>query len=451
MSLSGLRCGKNVIQFIFPIKVLDENSLDDLMSSEVKGTDYMSEEFACELSGKLINDGDFKEYLIQEIKEILFPEGPDESGGMRIWRCSLNEEVAVKRAKEDAEPEIIEVTSFEIYHWKDMSYNLQSDNNGFLVVRLNYLSECSMEKWLSFLEVIRYKEHKYYMPVIYECFINDKTTGQSFISWLEEKMKVLLGEAIEFMVGKKDYPFTHALVSTPGAVPDDPAVLVQDVFQIMHLDGSNKRCGTSTQFKNRMCLERTYDRWGSAEGAATYYTCLDYASMAVHFGDEFTDNLIVTMCRHYLLILIIMMYYKNCLLDIIKGYGKIQQDTDIRKSGAKTLKRYYSLNEHYFFGQVTVALQGNELWGFYLKNLGIDSLYQNVREDMKELYQRLIEHESRRQNVLIMALASITLITGFFGMNVFPGVDQAPWLIRALGLAFLMAVVFIFIYWKNNK
>ncbi|HDR7509383.1 TPA: hypothetical protein QCX55_002186 [Bacillus toyonensis] len=205
-----------------------------------------------------------------------------------------------------------------------------------------------------------------------------------------------------------------------------------ELRQIISIDEFEGESGEEDGFLDSFSKNHMYTRWAPK----TYYTSIDYGSVTIAHADKgcyrntavkeysFSDLLYQHHTRHYLFLIILQYYYRDQLQEILVQYSNLTKFTD-KKEAKRVLDSYYNLNQHFFFDRITNEIQGMELWNFYQKIMGIKELHASVREDMKELNQRIIETIGERQNDDIQTLTVIAALTGMFGMNlIIPRADD---------------------------
>lgn len=215
--------------------------------------------------------------------------------------------------------------------------------------------------------------------------------------------------------------YVHAFVQSDMASKEWTETELQ---QVLYIDDSEADSGKENQFIESFFKEHVYTRWAPN----TYYTSIDYGSVTITNTDNycyntsnvkkysFSDVLYQHHTRHYLFLILLQYYYRDQLQELLVQYSNLTEFTK-KEEAQKVLDSYYNLNQHFFFDRITNEIQGMEMWNFYQKIMGIKELHASVREDMKELNQRIIESIGDRQNNDIQTLTVIAAVTGMFGMN----------------------------------
>jgi len=349
------------------------------------------------------------------------------------------------------------------FEWIASEIYAFSDDCAFLVVRVCLLENVEVVKesngfqtkihkqpvqplsvWAKFVNRVRQNYSKYSsQPRLTICSQNQTHTSDIFFKKMLENIP--LGEKIcvsnleaSTIDGNKRIEedsyrieanaFTHAFVQTDLTEDLD----TDELFQLLSIDDDKYESGGTKQFRESFIQDRLYDRWTSVK---TYYTAVDYGAVTISHKDQnsytysempekkigYPDLLYQHHCRQYLIFIILQLYYREELQEIMGRYARIPNlDKSKNKEHARAvLEAYYTLNQFFFFDRITHEIQGLELWSFYQKVLKTKELYQAVQQDMNELNQRLIERVSEKQDKRLGMLTILAAITGMFGMNLF--------------------------------
>lgn len=199
-----------------------------------------------------------------------------------------------------------------------------------------------------------------------------------------------------------------------------------EMFALLSIDDMEKSASDDV-FIREFLNSRIYTRWAPN----SVYTGIDYGLMTVvktskvyyrnaeDTDSEFADLLYQHHCRHYLVLILLQLYYRDELQELIGRYARLKKITSLQGKHVADdlLTTYYHLNQHFFFDRITNEVQGTELWSFYQRVLGIKELYAAVQRDMQELNQRLIQAANEEQTKKINRLTLVAGFAGILGMN----------------------------------
>lgn len=366
----------------------------------------------------------------------------------------------------------------KIYQFEWLATELyEFRQEAFLVVRLSLDNEFltkegtknrnTVQDWIRFVELIRMNHKKY--DTQSQLIVNELAENKSkandkriFFEYVQDLFKLdeYLGlfeianrdvESIKDSKAKEEAykirepnAFVHGYVeqdlrdsmNLQSRVDGDPRYLaeinywdIEEIYQILSVDPFPGDSGGTIEFQRRFVEEHTYTRWGNY---GTVYTGIDYGIITLVTNKEeklptFNQTILYqNEIRLYLLMILMQLYYREEVQDIM---GEIARLGDFSGNGIKdsrnargVLNKYYNLNQYYYFDRLTNEIQGIELWEFYQKVLRTKTLFKTIQEDIRELNQRLIEFENRKQSKQIIYLTIIAGFTGLMGMNLL--IDQ---------------------------
>ncbi|WP_445613472.1 hypothetical protein [Geobacillus sp. YF-1] len=223
----------------------------------------------------------------------------------------------------------------------------------------------------------------------------------------------------------------------------------KELYTLLSVDDEEGESGGTDSFIESFVRDHTYKRWSNEQ---TFYTAIDYAAITVlnsshspfyegkgEKGDFVGDILYQHHCNHYLILVLLQLYYREELQEILGRFSRLKafdkDDREIEKARS-VIDEYYNLNQYFIFDRLTNEIQGLELWKFYQQMFGTNVLYGSVKQDMQELNQRLIEYENKNQSAELKLLTVLAGLTGLFGMNRIIAVDsedqQLSWLAKKI-------------------
>ncbi len=195
-------------------------------------------------------------------------------------------------------------------------------------------------------------------------------------------------------------------------------------------------------FEQRYC----YDRFWSDAGAApnTRYLCNGHALIVV--GDEQSeyyrcgDRGVLAQFRHqHFLLFLIAHFQKAALLMFSDQLVEALRRLDIRDAqsvkGFKrairgSFERFLRFTHRYWFHEISEQAQVRALSHLCTRHLGLDPLYEEVRERIADMNTYLDADSLRRQANTVVRLTVVTMFgligtitTGFLGMNLLAEAD----------------------------
>ncbi|MED3660542.1 hypothetical protein [Ureibacillus terrenus] len=356
------------------------------------------------------------------------------------------------------------------FQWLATEIYVFNEDYAFLVVRLSLLENVSVDKndiesslrqpypqpvqslniWMKFANRVRQNYKKYATQPklqITHAFNEEKqevmkVEESSFFNYLEKHYKDLFAKYAISNVdlngqGELELPqriepnaFLYAFVQTDSTEP----LTNNELNQLIHIDDYDGESGSTPEFIDEFVNRHLYKRWISY---GTYTTAIDYGSITISqnrsfvysfrksdlYKQSFPNLLIQHYSRIYLLFIVLLLYYREQLQDLLGRYALLGEEF-LEESAKDILKDYYKLNQIYFFRWISQEIQGIEMWKFLYEIFGIEELYQSVVHDMQELNQRLIEKHTKKQeqeqqvqSKEIRTLTILAAFTGLLGIN----------------------------------
>jgi len=211
-------------------------------------------------------------------------------------------------------------------------------------------------------------------------------------------------------------------------------------YKFIFVDGKTMGCA-SEQTKRELIKENTYYRWAEW---GTLYGVTRYSLMCLTNSGNIPYNVI----RHhietmYYQIAVILLAQRASILrfsaDVARISGKIEafsradgntDDPERFREIADEVKMLHSVYIRFinrlWFTEVTPQEQGIELYDMALKAMDLEKQMNELRHEIKELYEFVdMNYEKIRNkslnllNVLAFLFMPATLITGFWGMNLY--------------------------------
>lgn len=196
------------------------------------------------------------------------------------------------------------------------------------------------------------------------------------------------------------------------------------------------------EFESRYCYDRF---WTDTEaGPNTRFLCAGRAFLVV--GDAHADYFhnkargILAQFRHqYVLLFLIAHFHRASLLVFSNRIADAVHDLDIREpqSISRFRRRIYAgfeaflrFTHRYWYHELSERSHIQALYRLCSKHLSNDSLYQEVKEDLRDMSQYLDSNTQRQQSTTIVRLTVVTtfsmigtVTTGLLGMNLLAEAD----------------------------
>ena len=199
------------------------------------------------------------------------------------------------------------------------------------------------------------------------------------------------------------------------------------------------------RFENDHCYDRHHGIRVDRSWAGARFMSSGHALVVTGPAENkfFTDALHggLGMFRHqHFLLFLIAHFHKAALLmfsDRLAGavgrldVGNPQAMLAFRKETRQVHEVFLRFTHRYWFHEVSNNEQARDLFDLCRRHLGLDRLYQDVRQEGRDMSEYLENDAMRRQNESMMRLTVVTtfgligtVATGFLGMNLFSHSDQ---------------------------
>jgi hypothetical protein len=207
-------------------------------------------------------------------------------------------------------------------------------------------------------------------------------------------------------------------------------------------------------FEAQYCYDRYWNGEDAASGMNTRYTmCGPQFAMITKHGDACRD--LVQNFRHqFFQIGVITNFHKAALLDLSNRFsiaverlrvGDYDNVRVFKASVREALERFLRFNHRYWFHEISNQVLAADIYKRWSHQLGSEALYQDVREEARDINEYLDADRTRRSSDNVQRLTVVSacgmvgmVATGFLGMNIFSHADLGPW--EKLGV-FLMVFV----------
>jgi CorA-like Mg2+ transporter protein len=241
---------------------------------------------------------------------------------------------------------------------------------------------------------------------------------------------------------------------------DDPTALSRgDMTRIAFAAkwGDSETLPYATKFLHDFEAEYCYDRyWSPEENQDNMLT--RYFFCGVSFSMITKVNRNTTLLRQYrhqfYQIGLIANFNKAALLSLSNRFSRAVERLNVRdyesvkqfkKHVRETLEVFLRFNHRYWFHEISNQVQASDFFKRWSHQLGSDALYQEVREEARDINEYLDADRTRKQTDNAMRLTVVsscgmvgTVVTGFLGMNLYSHSD-----LPAIYKMLIFMVVFI--------
>jgi hypothetical protein len=214
------------------------------------------------------------------------------------------------------------------------------------------------------------------------------------------------------------------------------------------------------EFNQRYCQDRYWT--GNASGPNTRFICTGSALTLVGDASQafFMDGErgVLAQFRHqYFLIFLIAHLHRATLLifsDVMVGAVNalnIRDDVSVRQFKRRiraNFETFLRFNHRYWFHELSERAHLQDTFRLCSNHLRNDALYDEVRDEIREMSQYLDSDSQRRQSNTVIRLTVITILgliatvtTGYFGMNIIAFGDAPP--LQRLFHGLLATTVFV--------
>jgi hypothetical protein len=215
------------------------------------------------------------------------------------------------------------------------------------------------------------------------------------------------------------------------------------------------------KFENKFCYDRYFRQSCPIEWPESrYMTCGHTLVVTGSADDDFFVNLdhgCLNSFRHEnFLLFLIAHFHKASLLMFSDRLAKAVSRLNTAETAAvrsfrvetrQALETFLRFTHRYWFHVISNQVHVHDLFALCRKHLEVDRLYDDVREELKEMSEFLENEAMRRQNETMTRLTVVTtfgliatIATGFLGMNLFDWTAESSHWRAAIFVAVLTAV-----------
>jgi CorA-like Mg2+ transporter protein len=220
-------------------------------------------------------------------------------------------------------------------------------------------------------------------------------------------------------------------------------------------------------FENKYCYDRYHEKRAANDWPGTRFMSCGHSFVVTgdagnaFFVDAEQGFLNAFRHQHFLLFLIAhfhkaaLLMFSDRLAEAVNrlDVGDPQAVQDFRASTRHALETFLRFTHRYWFHAVSNQDQARDLFVLCRRHLGLDELYEDIRQEVQEMSQYLENEATRRQNDSIVRLTVVTafgligtVATGFLGMNLFDHTTFDPLTKLAIFLAVFVPTMLLTFY-----
>ncbi len=222
----------------------------------------------------------------------------------------------------------------------------------------------------------------------------------------------------------------------------------------------------SADFLRGFEAQHCYDRYWDASGVdpnmctRTFFCGLSAAMITQH--GAMNETLRRQFRHQYYQIALIAHFHKAALLLMSNRFSGAVERLNVRdfesvkqfkRHVRETLEVFLRFNHRYWFHEISNQVQASDFFKRLGHQLGSDDIYDEVREEARDINEYLDAERARKQTDNAMRLTVVsacgmvgTIVTGFLGMNLFAHADLAMWMKALIFFAVVVPTVALSIY-----
>ncbi len=195
-------------------------------------------------------------------------------------------------------------------------------------------------------------------------------------------------------------------------------------------------------FESTYCYDRYWDPEDASSDMRTrYFFCGVGFAMITKTGQQ--AQLAGQFRHQFYQIGLIANFNKAALLSLSNRFSRAVERLNVRnfesvkqfkKHVRETLEVFLRFNHRYWFHEISNQVQASDFFQRWSHQLGSDALYNEVREEARDINEYLDADRMRKQTDNAMRLTVVsscgmvgTVVTGFLGMNIYAMADYTTW------------------------
>ena len=233
-------------------------------------------------------------------------------------------------------------------------------------------------------------------------------------------------------------------------------------YRYVYVYKSRNSCNSKSRFLEQL-KSATYDRWASG-GSLYGVSRFAFVALTNKDGYNVARRYIKSMYYHMASLCIaqrtILLYFSNEIADITANLKDNKFESNIYDAVKKLNLDFIRFTNNIYFREVTLQLQGIELYNLMQNQLTIKQDLNEIKKEIDQLYQYVNmagdqkrNDEAQSLNNLAAILLPITVVTGFFGINDFFEITtkEGTWYTLCLGCILALALIIYIRFEKLKK
>ncbi|WP_058302312.1 hypothetical protein [Gorillibacterium timonense] len=200
--------------------------------------------------------------------------------------------------------------------------------------------------------------------------------------------------------------------------PEGTEIDREDLYRAGRIDGLNLSGKPNVSSSNMAYINAYLDKHAYERWAPNTFYVMDENSFCclTSRSGQMRKLLADQMYGEYYYGLLLNLFHKIVLLKLSNCYSTVRYDRnpdDIEDLIGQITK----FSSKYFFLELVTQSQGREIFIQLRKLFGNNSLYEEVKQTLNDLYKYQADTTDRRTSNLIMIFTVYTVISGIYGMN----------------------------------
>jgi hypothetical protein len=215
-------------------------------------------------------------------------------------------------------------------------------------------------------------------------------------------------------------------------------------------------------FEERYCYDRFWDDADDSSGMNTRYMMCGPAFALITKQCDTCRDLVHTFRQQFFQIGVIVNFHKGALLNLSNRFsvsverlrvGDYDSVRSFKQSVRETLELFLRFNHRYWFHEISNQVLAADIYTRWSTQLGSDELYDEVREEARDINEYLDADRTRRsadnaQRLTVVSACGMVgmVATGFLGMNIFDHASLGAWEKTAIFLAVFIPSILLTMY-----
>ena len=212
-------------------------------------------------------------------------------------------------------------------------------------------------------------------------------------------------------------------------------------------------------YEERQCYDRFWDPADGSTGMNTRYMICGPAFSVVTREDSIAADVVDAFRHQFYRLGIIVNFHKGALLNLSNRFsisverlrvGDYDSVRVFKQTVRETLELFLRFNHRYWFHEISNQVLAADLYQRWSTELGTERLYEDVREEARDINEYLDADRTRRsadnaQRLTVVSACGMVgmVATGFLGMNIFEHHNLETWQKFAVFFAVFIPAIFL--------